>query len=102
MEERETRAVSLLERSRHELMTAQREHAVDSRDHPAGPGPGRVIISIEEYERRRAEAALVGDLTRRVEVLRGDLIRARAEADEGGCPLAKRRSSGEEASVFSR
>ena len=39
LEERETRAVSLLERSRHELLTAQREHAMAGRDLPASPFP---------------------------------------------------------------
>ena len=90
LEERETRAVSLWEKARHELLlaesaieTARTKPSASSRDSRADPGPGKVIISVENDERRRSESALVADLTRMVEAWRGDRLRARAEADEG-------------------
>ena len=49
----------------------------------AGPGPGKVVISVKEDEGRRSEPSLLVDLMKRVEDLREDLIRARTEADEG-------------------
>ena len=89
MEERETRAISLWEQTRYELVmaeknieSAQLRPGASSRDRPADPGPGQVVISVEEDERRRSESALADELTKRVDILRGDLIRVRAEADE--------------------
>ena len=88
--ERETRAVSLWEKARHELLLAERaietartKPSASSRDYRADPGPGKAIISVEDDERRWSESALVADLTRMVEAWRGDRLRARAEADEG-------------------
>ena len=53
------------------IESAQMRPNARSRDRPAVLGPGQMIISTEDDERRRSEAALAGDLMIRVEVLSG-------------------------------
>ena len=46
-----------------------------SKDPLAALGPGRVVISVEEDERRRADSLCVSDLMSRVNLLRNDFER---------------------------
>ena len=63
-------------------MISQARAIEASRDPPAACGPGNVVISVEDDERRRSNSACVSDLMSWVEILRCDLTRRRAEADE--------------------
>ena len=63
-------------------MISQSRAIEASRDTIAALGPNKVAISVEEDDRRRWDSLSVSDLTSRIDLLRLDVVRIRAEADD--------------------